>query len=115
MKYYHGKSAFATSQNDIVSEFFEIGDTLFLTNDGWSGLVKVKYVSLHEANILKIFVTNTNGENNFTTKEHLRSPSNPDIGWITESAPEYGQAAKFLLEEAIEKITSPTYLSPLQQ
>ena len=40
----HGKSAFATSQNDdIVSEFFEIGETLFLTNDGWSGLVKVNF------------------------------------------------------------------------
>ena len=38
----HGNSAFATSQNDIVSEFFKIGETLFLTNDGWSGLVKVK-------------------------------------------------------------------------
>ena len=59
-------------------------------------------------------MTNTNGENIVTTKEHIRSPSNPDIGWITESVPEYGQAAKLLLEEATEKITSPTHLSPLQ-
>ena len=43
LKCCHGKSAFATSQNDIVSEFFEIGETLFLTNDGWSGLVKVNF------------------------------------------------------------------------
>ena len=41
----HGNSAFARSQNDIVPEFFQIGETLFLTNDGWSGLVKVKYFS----------------------------------------------------------------------
>ena len=41
LKYCHGKSAFATSQNDIVSYSFEIGETLFLTNNGWSGLVKV--------------------------------------------------------------------------
>ena len=44
----HGKFAFATSQNDIVSQFFEIDKTLFLTNDGWSGLVKVKYFSSDE-------------------------------------------------------------------
>ena len=30
----HGKSAFATSQNDIVSVFYDIGEELFLTNDG---------------------------------------------------------------------------------
>ena len=68
------KAVFATFQNYIISEFFEIGETLFLTNDGWSGLVKVKYFSLDEANILKIVVTNTNGHNIFTTKEHLRNP-----------------------------------------
>ena len=76
----HGKSTFATSHNDIVSEFFEIGTILFLTNDGWSGLVKVKYFSLDEANILKIVVTNTNGENISTNKEHIRSQYNADIG-----------------------------------
>ena len=84
----HGKSAFATSQNDIVSEFFEIGETLFLTNDGRSGLVKVKSFSLDEANTLNIVVTNTNGDNIVTTKENICSPSNPDIGWIPESASE---------------------------
>ena len=94
----HGKSAFTTSQNDIVSEFFEIGKNLFLTNYGWSGLVKVKHFSLDKANTLKIVVKNTNGDNIVTTKEHIFSPSNPDIGWITESVPEYGQAAKLLLE-----------------
>ena len=101
LKCCHGKSAFAKSQNDIVSEFFEIGKTLFLANDGWSGLVKVKYFFLDKANILKIVVKNSNGDNIVTTKEHLHSLSNPDIGWIPESAPEYGKAAKLLSEEAI--------------
>ena len=47
-KCYHGKSSFVTTQNDIVSEFLEIGETLFLTNYGLFGLVKVKYFSLDE-------------------------------------------------------------------
>ena len=115
MKFCNGKSAFTTSHNDTVSEFFEIGKTLFLTNDGWSGLVKVKYFSLDEANILKIIVKNTNGDINVTPKEHFCSSSKSDIGCIPESTPEYGQAAKLILEEAIEKITSPTHFSPLQQ
>ena len=56
----HGKSTFTASQNDIVSEFFEIGETLFLTDDGWSGFDKVKPFSLNEVKILKIVLTNTN-------------------------------------------------------
>ena len=75
----------------------------------------MKYFSLDESNTLKIVVTNTNGDNIVTTKEHLRSTSNPNIGWIPESAPEYRQAAKLLLEEAIENITLPAHLSPLKQ
>ena len=75
----------------------------------------MKYFSLDEANIMKIVVTNTNGDNIVTTKEYLCSTYNLDIGWIPESAPEYGQAAKLLSEESIENITSPTNLSPLKQ
>ena len=110
----HCRQNLVTGRGNFIT-FFKIGERLFLTNYGWSRLAKVKYFSLDEANILKIVVTNTNGHNIFTAKEHLCSPSNPDIGWITESAPEYGQAAKLLPEEAIEKITSPTHLSSVQQ
>ena len=75
----------------------------------------MKYFSLDEANLLKIVVTNTNVVNIVTTKVNLLLPFNPDIGWIPEPAPEYGQAAKLLSGVAIEDITSPTHLSPLQQ
>ena len=49
LKCCHDKSAFSASQNDIVSEFFEISKTLFLTNDGWSVIVKVKYFFLRRS------------------------------------------------------------------
>ena len=62
------QSVFASSQDDITSELFDIGETLFFTNDGWSGLVKVKYFSLDETNFLRILVTNINGGGIITTK-----------------------------------------------
>ena len=37
------QSMFASSQDDITSELFDIRETLFFTNNGLSGLVKVKY------------------------------------------------------------------------
>ena len=42
------QSVFASSQDDITSELFDIRGTFFFTNDGWSGLVKVKSFSLDE-------------------------------------------------------------------
>ena len=33
------QSVFASSQDDIMSELFDIEETLFFTNNGWSGLV----------------------------------------------------------------------------
>jgi len=50
-----------------------------------------------------------------TTSEHLCSPSNPNIGWIPTSVPEYKTASRTLTEEEIKKLTAPTHLSPLQQ
>ena len=74
------RSVFASSQDDIMSELFDIGETLFFTNNGWSGLVKVKSFSLDKTNVLRIIVTNSNGDDIITTKEHLHSPNNPDVG-----------------------------------
>ena len=36
------QSAFASVKVEITSELFDIGETLFFTNNGWSGMVKVK-------------------------------------------------------------------------
>ena len=54
----------------------------------------VKYFSLDETNVLRIVVTHSNGYDIITTKEHLRLPSNPDVGWIPSLVPEYKQSAK---------------------
>ena len=83
------QSVFASSQDDITSELFDIRETLFFTNNGWSALVKVKSFSLDKTNVLRIIVTNSNGDDIITTKEHLSLPNNPDAGWIPSSIPQY--------------------------
>ena len=60
-------------------------------------------------------MANINGDDIITTKEDLRSPINPDVGWIPSLVTKYKQSAKTLSEEDIENITSPKHLSPLQQ
>ena len=101
------QSVFASSQDDITSELFDIGETLFFTNNGWSGLVKVKSFSLDKTNVLRIIVKNSNGEDIITTKEHLCLPNNPDVGWIPSLVSKYKQSAKTLSEEDIEKSRHP--------
>ena len=101
---------------ETVLELFEIGETLYYVNNGWSGLVKVKSFKLDENGIIRFVVTSIASEEDIeTTSDHLRSPSNPDIGWIPTSVPEYRSTSKMLTEEEIKNLTSPTHLSPLQQ
>ena len=50
-----------------------------------------------------------------TTKESLRFPDDPDIGWITNTLQEKKEAAYNLTEKEIVDITNPVSLSPLQE
>ena len=71
------RHVFAT---DVKQELFKVGETLFYTKEGWSGLVKVKLLALDENEVPRIVVINSNGEDITTTRENLRSQQNPDIG-----------------------------------
>ena len=55
------RSVFESSQDEITSELFDIGETLFFANTGWSGLVKVKSFSLDKTNVLRIIVIHSVG------------------------------------------------------
>ncbi len=65
--------------------------------------------------VLKIRVTEKGGDDFVTTREHLHSPNNLDIGWIPLTVLEYRTAAKELSDKEINSITSPKHLAPLQQ
>ena len=90
---------------NIKTELFEVGETLFYSKDGYSTLVKITAINLDKDNMLRFSVIAANGNEHITTREHLRSPDNPDIGWIPSTVPEYQSAAKELSEEDIESIT----------
>ena len=52
-------------------------------------MVKVKSINLDEDNVLRLIVTTSNEDDDDinTMRENLRSPNNPDIGWIPLSVP----------------------------
>ena len=58
-------AAYAT---DIKSSTFEVGETLFYTRDGWSGLVKVKSLHIDEGGVLRITVRTSANKEIQTTK-----------------------------------------------
>ena len=99
----------------IKQEVFEEGETLFCAIDGWFGLVRVKSIELDDTGVLRFVVTDNNGKDIATTREHLRSPSNPDIGWIPSSVPEYGSASRCLTDKEVKTLCSPLHLSPLRK
>ena len=100
---------------DLTTELFEIGETLVYTKEGHTLLVKVSDIFLDSNNVLKIKCKDSNNKEIETTREFLRSPANPDVGWIPSSVPDLVDASKGLSEEEIEKIKSKDTLSPLQQ
>ncbi len=44
-------------------------------------MVKVKSVELDSENVMKLKVVDASGNKFMTTREHLHSPNNPEIGW----------------------------------
>ena len=83
----------AAYASNVESSNFEVGETLFYTRDGWSGLVKAKALCIDEDGVLRIAVRTSVEKEIHTTKEFLSSPNNPGIGWIPSSIPEFRSTA----------------------
>ena len=52
----------AAYASDIESSTFEVGETLFYTRCGWSGLVKVKALRIDKDGVLRITARTSAGE-----------------------------------------------------
>ena len=73
-------------------------------------MVRVKSIAIDDADVLRFVVTDSNGKDTTITREHLQSPSNPDIGWIPSSASEYDSATRCLTDEEVKTLCSPLHL-----
>ena len=100
---------------DIDSDLFHIGETLLYSNSGHTTYVKVEKIFLDDDSVLRFKCKTAGNEEIITTKESLRVPDSPDIGWIPANVPEKKQAAANLDDEEFEKISNPVQLSPLQE
>ena len=105
-------NVFAT---DVKQVLFEVEETLFHANEGWSGLVNVISPALEEHVVLRKVVINSDSGNISTTRDLLRSPGNSNIGWIPMLVPKYQSSAKSISDDDMKKISLPFHVSPLQQ
>ncbi len=72
--------AHAHSTCEIKTEPFEVDKTLVYSKNGYTLMVKVRSVDLDSENVMKLKVVDASGREFTTTREHLHSPNNPDIG-----------------------------------
>ena len=94
---------------------FHVGETLLYANAGQTSYVRMEEISLDKKAVLRFRVRTTNDEVIETTKESLRSPDDPDIGWIPTTLPEKKEAVSNITEKEIDDITNPVSLSSLQE
>ena len=100
---------------DLSSDIFHVGETLLYTNAGHTTYVKVQRIFIDDDSVLRFECRTTSDDVIIATKESLRAPDSPDIGWIPTSVPEMKQASTELSEEEIAQISNPVKLSPLQE
>ena len=72
----------------LSSDMFHVGKTILYTNAGQTSYFRIEEISLDEKAVLQFRVRNTNDEVIEMTKESLRTPDDPDIGWITTTLPD---------------------------
>ena len=100
---------------EFENEIIHPGETLLYTNEGMTSLARVLDVFVDPQGVLRIKLLCTSGKEVVTTQQSVRSPDNPDIGWIPASVPDLRNTSSLLSDEELKKIASPPTLSPSQQ
>ena len=103
------------SKLELSDDMFHVGETLLYTNAGHTTYVRIEKIFLDDDRVLRFVVRTRDDKKIETTKESLRAPDAPDIGWIPTTIPDKKEAATTLSEEDISRMTNPVTLSPLQE
>ena len=77
--------------------------------------MKIESINLGSGGVLCFTVKPSDGDSFTTTKEFLRNPDSPDIGWIPTTVSERKSSVANLPDEVIKSMTNPVNLSPLQE
>ena len=72
-------------------------------------------LGLGSVGVLRFTVKPSDVDSFVTTKESLRSPDSPDIGWISTTIAENKSSVADLPDKVIEMLANPVKLSPLQE
>ena len=100
---------------DLSDEIFHVGETLLYLKEGRATYAKIEKITLDSDSVLRFKVKTSSGEEIDTTKEFLRDPKSPDIGWVPTSVPDAKDATADIPDEVLKKISNPVKLSPLQE
>ena len=84
---------------DLSDENFNVGETLLYLKEGRATYVRIERIALGQDSVLRFIVKTSSGDEIETTKEFLRDPKSPDIGWIPTSAPDKQSAAADIPED----------------
>ena len=102
-------------QAKLNADMLHVGETLLYSNVGHTTYVKFEEIFLDNDAVLQFRVRTKSEELIEATKESLRAPDDPDIGWIPTTIPEKTDEASNLSEDDLGKLTNPVSLSPLQK
>eukprot|EP00984_Skeletonema_dohrnii_P013467 scaffold5583_cov166-Skeletonema_dohrnii-CCMP3373.AAC.1 len=84
---------------NLSDTMFHVDETLLYTNAGHTIYARVEKIFLDDNAVLRIQIRTSEDELIDTTKESLRSPDSPDIGWIPTTIPEKKTAASNLTKD----------------
>ena len=75
-------------QDKFIADIFHVSETLLYSNAGHTTYVKIEEILLDDDAVLQIRMRTKSEELIEATKEYLRAPYDPDIGWIPTTIPE---------------------------
>ena len=100
---------------DLSDDIFHVGETLLYLKEGRTTYARIEKITLGPDSVLRFKVKTSSGDEIETTKEFLRDPKSPDIGWIPTSVPETKNVTADIPDEVLKKISNPVKLNPLEE
>ena len=78
-------------------EIIHPGEMLLYSNEGITILTRFQDVFVDPQGVLRIKLLCTSGKEVVTTQQSVRSPDNPDIGWVPASVPDLRKTSSLQL------------------